>query len=157
MRVRLSVGVWVVVALVAVAAGWGRPEPAVVVVVLLGSLLVHELAHAVAARASGYDVDLVRLSTFGGQVRWSGPDPEPHVALRIAAAGPFASALLACAFAFGGDGPVALIGAWTNLFATVVDLLPVPGLDGWKIYREVIRDRRAASRSANHGCSTDQT
>ena len=139
-------------------AAVGPDDLAVLIAVVVVSLLLHEMAHAVTAWASGYDVDLVRLTMFGGEVRWSGPEPAPHVALRIAAAGPFASALMACAFVVGGgDGPVALSGAWVNLLGAGVNLLPVPGLDGWVIYREVMRDFRAASRSANHGCSTDQT
>lgn len=165
---RLSLGVWVVVALAVVAAGWGRPEVAALVAIGLGSLLAHEAAHAVAARLSGYSVDAVRLSLFGGEARWSGPDPAPHVAVRIAAAGPFASGVLACAFAAAGEGPLARAGASVNLLGAAANLLPVPGLDGWALLRgiiaarqdsarEVIRVRRAASRSANQGCSTDQT
>lgn len=154
---RLSPGVLGLAAVGALAAVRGDGTPAVLLGVVLGSLLAHELAHAAAARASGYSVDRVALSLFGGEARWSGPEPEPHVAVRIAAAGPFASGVLACALVAAGDGPVAQFGAWVNLLGAAANLLPVPGLDGWVLYREVIRDRRAARRSANQGCSTDQT
>jgi Zn-dependent protease len=154
---RLSPGVLGLLAAVGVAGAAGRTEAAALVLVVLGSLLLHEVAHALAARASGYDVDHVRLTLFGGEARWSGPEPAPHVAIRITAAGPFASGVLACAFAVGGDGPVAQFGAWVNLLGAGVNLLPVPGLDGWALYRDVMRDRSAASLSANQGWSTDQT
>ena len=58
---------------------------------LVGSVSLHELSHAVAARRAGMTVDFIRLSLLGGITAYSGPDPGPHVLRRIALAGPKAS------------------------------------------------------------------
>jgi Zn-dependent protease len=115
-----------------------------------GSLLAHELAHAVVAKASGYRVDGVTLSLLGGLTAWSGPAPPPHVAVRIAAAGPATSAVLACAFVglgtlAGGLTGVLWVGAAVNLFDALVNLLPVPTSDGRAIVRALRRPRRATT------------
>jgi Zn-dependent protease len=109
-----------------------------------GSLLAHELAHAVVARLSGYRVDGVTLSLLGGLTAWSGPAPSPHVAVRIAAAGPATSAVLACAFVglgtlTGGLTGVLWVGAAVNLFDALGNLLPVPTSDGRAIARALRR------------------
>jgi Zn-dependent protease len=121
-----------------------------VLAVVLGSLLAHELAHAVVARASGYRVDGVALSLLGGLTAWSGPAPPPHVAVRIAAAGPATSAVLACAFVGVGTltgelTGVLWVGAAVNLFDALVNLLPVPASDGRAIARALRRPRATAS------------
>jgi Zn-dependent protease len=130
--------------------GAGGARLALLLVIVGGSLLAHELAHAVVARAAGYRVDGVTLSLLGGVTAWSGPAPEAHVAVRIAAAGPATSAVLACAFvAVGGlagglDG-LLWLGAAVNLFDALVNLLPVPTSDGLAIARAVRRPRRATT------------
>jgi Zn-dependent protease len=137
----------------AVLAGLGGARGGRLVLILLvvgGSLLAHELAHAVVARRSGYRVDGVTLSLLGGLTAWSGPAPEPHVAVRIAAAGPATSAVLACAFVglgtlAGGLTGVLWVGAAVNLFDALVNLLPVPASDGRVIVRALRGPRRATA------------
>ena len=137
-----------VVAGVAAAALAGGPFGTLVLLLAVvgGSLLAHELAHAVVARRSGYRVDGVTLSLLGGVTAWSGPAPPPHVAVRIAAAGPATSAVLACAFVglgtlAGGLTGVLWVGAAVNLFDALVNLLPVPTSDGRAIARALRRPR----------------
>jgi Zn-dependent protease len=137
----------------AVVGGLGGAAGGRLVLVLAvvgGSLLAHELAHAVVAKASGYRVDGVTLSLLGGLTAWSGPAPPPHVAVRIAAAGPATSAVLACAFVglgtlAGGLTGVLWVGAAVNLFDALVNLLPVPTSDGRAIVRALRRPRRATT------------
>jgi Zn-dependent protease len=151
--VALSPGLALVLAAGVVGAALaGGPFGTLVVVLAVvgGSLLAHELAHAVVARLSGYRVDGVTLSLLGGLTAWSGPAPEPHVAVRIAAAGPATSALLACAFvglgaAAGGLTGVLWLGAAVNLFDALVNLLPVPTSDGRAIARALRRPRGATT------------
>jgi Zn-dependent protease len=151
--VALSPGLFVL-ALAAATAGvlgggpWGR---VVLLLALVGSsLLAHELAHAVVARRAGYRVDGITLSLLGGVTAWSGASPSPHVAVRIAAAGPATSAVLALAFVAAGeltgdlDG-VLLIGAAINLLDALVNLLPVPTSDGLAIARALRRPRPATT------------
>jgi Zn-dependent protease len=130
----------------AVLAGGPFGTLVLVLAVVGGSLLAHELAHAVVARASGYRVDGVTLSLLGGLTAWSGPAPSPHVAVRIAAAGPATSAILACAFVgagtlAGGLTGVLWMGAAVNLFDALVNLLPLPASDGRAIARALRRPR----------------
>jgi Zn-dependent protease len=134
----------------AVLAGGPFGTLLLVLAVVGGSLLAHELAHAVVARLSGYRVDGVTLSLLGGLTAWSGPAPPPHVAVRIAAAGPATSAVLACAFVglgtlSGGLTGVLWVGAAVNLFDALVNLLPVPTSDGRAIARALRRSAATTS------------
>ena len=137
------------VAAAALAGGpWGRLVLALAVVA--GSLLAHELAHALVARLSGYRVDGVTLSLLGGITAWSGPAPPPHVAVRIAAAGPATSAVLACAFVglgalVGGLTGILWLGAAVNLLDALLNLLPLPTSDGRTIARALRRPGRATA------------
>ncbi|MCI3948593.1 MAG: site-2 protease family protein [Acidimicrobiales bacterium] len=136
----------------AVLAGgpWGRLL--LVLAVVGGSLLAHEMAHAVVARLSGYRVDRVTLSLLGGLTAWWGPSPPPHVAVRIAAAGPATSAVLALAFVglgtlAGGLDGILWVGAAVNLFDALLNLLPLPASDGRTIARALRRPGAAATTS----------
>lgn len=108
---------------------------------LVGSVVLHELSHAVAARRAGMTVDFVRLSLFGGITAYSGPDPGPHVLRHIALAGPkasFAAAgvcllVLVAESATGWRSAVGSVAAWGlqfNLVLGAVNLLPFGSLDG---------------------------
>lgn len=57
-------------------------------VMLLASLLAHELAHAVVARRAGVSVESVTLWLFGGVTALGGEAKTPKAAFRIAFAGP---------------------------------------------------------------------
>lgn len=107
------------------------------VAVVAVALLAHELAHAAAARHHGYEVHDVTLTFFGGSTRWSGLPPSPHVAVQVAAAGPAASATLACLSVLLGGldavAPLAALSAWVNVANAVVNLVPLPGTDGGRI------------------------
>jgi Zn-dependent protease len=151
--VSLSPGLFVL-ALAAATAGllgggaWAR---ILLLLVLVGtSLLAHELAHAVVARRAGYRVDGITLSLLGGVTAWSGEAPSPHVAVRIAAAGPATSAVLALAFVAAGEltgdlGGVLQVGAAVNLLDALVNLLPLPTSDGLAIARALRRPRPATT------------
>ena len=144
----LAVGVAGLTAAVLAGGPWSRLL--LVLAVVGGSLLAHELAHAVVARLSGYRVDGVTLSLLGGLTAWSGPSPPPHVAVRIAAAGPATSAVLALAFVglgtlAGGLSGVLWIGAAVNVFDALVNLLPLPASDGRAIARALRRPGRATT------------
>jgi Zn-dependent protease len=142
------------VAVAGASAAWlvgGRVWSLLAGAVVVGaSLLTHELAHAVVARYEGYRVDGIVLSLLGGVTAWSGPSPPPHVAVRVAAAGPATSAVLACGFvglgslAGGLDGLLA-VGAVVNLLDALVNLLPLPTSDGREIARALRRTRPATS------------
>lgn len=109
------------------------------------SVLIHELAHALAARLEGVDVLEIILHPFGGLARL-GHEPEtPRAEFRIAAAGPAASFGLALIFlalmsaANGAGVPVVgyslLLLASFNFLIGVFNLFPGYPLDGGRLLR----------------------
>src|ERR1700730_5736268 len=70
----------------------------VTVLVFFGSILFHELGHALAARRHGNDVTQIDLFLFGGMARMSRDARTPREEFQIAAAGPLATLVfvLAC-------------------------------------------------------------
>src|SRR5690348_911923 len=63
----------------------------ITVLVLFGSLIVHELGHALVARAHGIDVRRIDLFLFGGLTQMSRDAATPGEDFQIAAAGPAAT------------------------------------------------------------------
>lgn len=117
---------------------------AVGALLFLGSLLAHEVAHAVVARRNGVTVVGITLWMLGGFAQFDDDPKTPGAEFRITAAGPATSIGLAAAFigaSFGLDtigAPqlyVSLFG-WLgviNGFLGVFNLLPGAPLDGGRI------------------------
>lgn len=136
-------------------------------VVLLASLLAHELAHAIVARRAGVRVVDVTLWLFGGVTRLGGAARTPGTALRIAIAGPATSLVLAALFfAAGaecrtlGAGAIVVAVAWwlagINGLLGLFNLLPGAPLDGGQVLRAWLWRRhgdpaRAALSAARAG------
>ena len=124
------------------------------VIVLLGSMVAHELAHSIMARRYGLRVPAT-VGFFGGlrHGRAFRPGsaselelPSPRAQWRVAAAGPLASLLLgvlaaAAAVTLSAFGAgllpvaVATAAAWINGLLAVANLVPGAGLDGGRIVR----------------------
>ena len=130
---------------------------------ILFSVVVHEVAHALAARALGVPVQHIMLTWYGGYARfWVGPSSRIQE-VGIALAGPFSNlALAAIALALlellppvtnmSGDGTQILITfheispleyalramAWTNVGLGVFNLLPGLPLDGGHVLRSML-------------------
>src|SRR5688572_14226769 len=113
-----------------------------------GSVLVHELAHAVVAQARGIRVQDITLFLFGGATRARVESRAPADEFLIALVGPLTSGLLAGLFgivaSLGRDvlsAPLAgTLGylAWTNLILAVFNLVPGFPLDGGRLLRAAI-------------------
>lgn len=112
--------------------------------VLLASLLAHEVTHAIVARRAGIPVSDVTLWLFGGVTRLGGEAKTPGTEFRVAAAGPAVSLTLAGVFALLAEGfhlvgvaSVAVAVAWwlsgINLLLGLFNLLPGAPLDGGRI------------------------
>jgi Zn-dependent protease len=133
----------------------------ITVLVLFGSLIVHELGHAVAARRQGIAVDRIELFLFGGFTQMSRDAMSPGEDFKIAAAGPLATfgfvlLCLAIDLAIVGphrlvhaaelDGavkitPVLLALSWLlfwNVLLLVFNLIPAFPLDGGRIARAIV-------------------
>jgi Zn-dependent protease/CBS domain-containing protein len=117
-------------------------------VLFFGSVLVHELAHALVARARGIRVQDITLFLFGGATRARVDSRGPGDEFLIALVGPLTSGLLAGLF-----GTVATLGrdvlstplagtlgylAWTNLVLAAFNLVPGFPLDGGRLLRSAI-------------------
>ncbi len=136
-------------------------------VVLLASLLAHELTHAIVARREGVKVLGVKLWLFGGIARLGGEAKTPGTDFRIAVSGPAMSLALAAVFAgvaaalrAVGTADVVVAVAWwlagINLMIGLFNLLPGAPLDGGRILRAFLWRRhgdtvRAAVGAARAG------
>ena len=117
-------------------------------VLFFGSVLVHELAHALVAQARGIRVQDITLFLFGGATRARVESRGPGDEFLIALVGPLTSGLLAALFGIiaglGGDSlsrPLAgTFGylAWTNLLLAAFNLVPGFPLDGGRLLRAAI-------------------
>jgi Zn-dependent protease/CBS domain-containing protein len=135
--------------------------------ILLGSLLAHELTHAILARRAGVKVFDVTLWLFGGVTRLGGEAKTPREAFRIAVSGPLMSLTLAAVFggaAYGlgmlGVAHIVLGVAWwlagINLLLGLFNLLPGAPLDGGRVLKAYLWRRhgdpvRAAIGAARAG------
>jgi len=138
-----------------------------VVVVLLGSMVAHELAHSIMALRYGLSVP-VTVGLFGGlrHGRALQPGstaeqelPSPGAQWRVAAAGPLTSLVLGLVGVAGavflpilGAGllaaSVAAAAAWINGLLAVANLIPGAGLDGGRIVRALAWARSGDSTRA---------
>jgi Zn-dependent protease len=140
-----------------------------------GSIVLHELGHALAARREGIEVTGIDLFLFGGVMKMSQDTRTPGQELRVSAAGPVVTALVALAlFGIGvvvmgpgafldgallrGGAPSDVFELWLsflvsmNVLLLVFNLVPAFPLDGGRIARaiawRVTGDRTRATRMA---------
>lgn len=125
-----------------------------------GSVLVHEGAHAVTARALGLEVGGITLVFWGGFTETRADRRGPKGEFLVSAAGPFSSLVLAGLF-FAGSRVVAdpLLAemfdylAWVNGFLAVLNALPGLPLDGGRVLLAIIwkatGNRASAVRAAS--------
>ena len=139
-----------------------------------GSILLHEMGHAIVALREGIGITDITLWLFGGVARMSRDTDSPGAEFRIAVAGPVVTLLiavgcLAAGFAIGGEGfwdalrfdqqagvsgALAFL-AWIaslNVLLLGFNLIPAFPLDGGRIARaiawRITGDRRRATRIA---------
>jgi Zn-dependent protease len=145
-------------------ADQGEVEPYVLAVAsalaFFGSILLHELGHAVVAMRNGIPISEITLWLFGGVARMTRDADSPGTEFRIAAAGPLVTltiAVVCVAVGIAGagpddfrdamlvqdtaatSGPLALL-AWLasiNLLVLLFNLIPAFPLDGGRIARAV--------------------
>jgi Zn-dependent protease/CBS domain-containing protein len=130
-------------------SGAGAVGLAIVSAVLFfGSVLVHELAHALVSQARGIRVQDITLFLFGGATRARVESRGPGDEFLVALVGPLTSGLLAGLFGIvaglGGEvlsrplaGTFGYL-AWTNLLLAAFNLVPGFPLDGGRLLRSAI-------------------
>lgn len=124
-------------------------------VLLYGSVFVHELSHAVTARAFHLPVRSVTLHVLGGETAIEREAPTPGREFLIAFAGPLVNlvlaglGLLAHALLPLPDVALLLVEALTfaNLLVGVFNLLPGLPLDGGRLVRAAVWKATGRSRS----------
>lgn len=112
----------------------------------LGSVVAHELAHALVARGLGLEVTEVSVLHVGGMTRLAREPSEPRDEALIAAAGPAVNILLAGGLLLVGValGPTTTAGglwvflAYLNGTLGVFNLLPGHPLDGGALVRSAV-------------------
>jgi Zn-dependent protease len=140
-----------------------------------GSILLHELGHAVAAQRNGIGITSIELWIFGGIARMDREAETPGAELKVALAGPLVTLLIFLALTVGGilgaglgafedaavfdssagvSGLLAMV-AWLatiNLLLLIFNLLPAFPMDGGRVARAIAwwrtGDRTSATRFA---------
>jgi Zn-dependent protease/CBS domain-containing protein len=110
------------------------------------SILLHELGHSVVALKSGIAIRSITLFIFGGVARLERDPPDGRTELRMAAAGPAVSLVLAGLFlAAGSLAPpggtpwaVARYLSVINLVVAAFNLVPAFPLDGGRLLRGLL-------------------
>jgi Zn-dependent protease len=162
-RVHLSLIV-IYLVLVSQLGVWGVPAG----LLLSGSVLAHELGHALVAQRFGIPIARIDLHLFGGTAMMERVPERPREELLVALAGPLVSLLL------GGSGLALLLAdgglelaaptsaetllpffAATNLGMAAFNLLPALPMDGGRVLRALlamrlgmVRGTRIAARVA---------
>lgn len=113
----------------------------VIVCLAFGSVLLHELGHAIVARRLGVHVSGIELGFFGGAAKMVQLPRTANHELAIAAAGPAVSLML------GGAGlglaalthiPLFAMIGWINLVIAGFNLIPALPMDGGRILRALL-------------------
>jgi len=130
---------------------------------LFASVLAHELAHAVMARAEGLGTGNITLYMFGGLASLNGQPAQPSSEFKIAVVGPAASFLIGTIFflantifvndiTHGAIGQVLRHLGLVNWFLAGFNILPGLPLDGGRVLRAALwrynKNFRAATQIA---------
>jgi Zn-dependent protease/CBS domain-containing protein len=128
----------------------------IVFALIVVSLLLHELGHALQARREGLETEGINLWLFGGVAQIKGGFPSAGAEFRIAIAGPLVSLALGILFVLVAgvaglpnaiDGVAAWLG-YTNLILLAFNLLPALPLDGGRVLRAALWHARGDLRWA---------
>jgi Zn-dependent protease len=144
-------------------------------VAFFGSIVLHELGHAIAAVRNGIGISGIQLWIFGGMARMDREADSPGTELKVALAGPLVTLAIVVVLTLGGiaavgaeefrdavfvqsdsgaSGLIALTGwlAFINALVLVFNLLPAFPMDGGRVARAIAwrktGDRTAATRFA---------
>jgi Zn-dependent protease len=119
---------------------------------VFGSVLLHELGHALMARRYGIETRKIILSPIGGLAQLEGMPSNPRQELLVALAGPAVNFVLAAILWMVGHGTsvVATYGLieglmWANLTLGLFNLVPAFPMDGGRALRAFL-----ATRMGNH-------
>ena len=134
---------------------WAYVAGLVFAVILYGSVLLHEAAHAVMARHYGYPVGAITLSFLGGATAVESEARRPRDEFWIAVVGPLTSLAVGAVglalLLLEPDGLLLLAVrglAGANLLVGVLNLVPGLPLDGGRVLKSAVW---AATRNVHRG------
>jgi Zn-dependent protease len=113
----------------------------------VASLYLHELAHALMARAFGIPVRTISLFLLGGMAHITRESPSPRAEFLIAVVGPAASLAIGILGALLGwtlrdiSPPLSALGLWLasmNIPLAIFNLVPAFPLDGGRVLRAML-------------------
>ncbi|WP_454043729.1 site-2 protease family protein [Cellulosimicrobium sp. Marseille-Q8652] len=118
----------------------------VFVLLLFGSVFLHEVAHALVARARGQHVTELAVTLWGGHTAYSGTSARPLDGFLISVVGPLTNLALAVVFwlsfqamdVFSVPALLLYAGAFSNAFVGFFNLLPGLPLDGGQILEAAV-------------------
>lgn len=116
---------------------------------LFGSILVHELMHAITAQKLRVPIAGITLFALGGVAEMQEEPPSPSAEFKIAIVGPLASMVLALVFwvllqvldteGMGGTFAAVVVYLVTlNVVVAIFNMLPAFPLDGGRVLRSII-------------------
>jgi Zn-dependent protease len=116
------------------------------VLLLFASVFLHEVAHALVARARGQHVTELAVTLWGGHTAYSGTSARPLDGFLISVVGPLTNLALAGAFwlafqtqaTFSVPALLLYAGAFSNAFVGFFNLLPGLPLDGGQILESAV-------------------
>jgi len=139
----------------ALIALWSGPSGILLTVAmtvgLFGSVVLHELGHALAARRYGIDTAHITLYPFGGVAAIKDMPRNPGAEFVIALAGPLVNGAL-----FVGLTPLWLMTGWSwlgylmiiNLGMGLFNLIPAFPMDGGRIFRAALASQMGWTRAS---------
>lgn len=126
------------------------------ILAVFGSVLLHEIGHALAARHYGIPTLDITLYPIGGVAKLARMPTNPRQEIVIALAGPIVNLVIAGGLALGialsgaAAGAGAAIGGdfvarllWTNVVLAVFNLLPAFPMDGGRVLRAALSFARS--------------
>jgi len=116
-------------------------------IAVFGSVLLHELGHALVARRWGVPTRHILLTPIGGVASIEGMPRAPRAELQVALAGPAVNLVIAAVLALVGSTTGAsmfgLVDAlmWANLSLALFNLIPAFPMDGGRALRAILAGR----------------
>jgi Zn-dependent protease len=118
----------------------------VATLLFFGSLLLHELAHSLVARARGLRVESITLFVFGGVSNIAHEPTSAWEEFLVAVVGPVTSLVLAAVYWQIGQlvAPASTVAAmaeylvYANLALGLFNLLPAYPLDGGRVFQSIV-------------------
>ena len=135
---------------------WAYPVAFAYALLLLFSVFIHELAHAVTAKMFGWTTHKIVLNLWGGHTEFDFSKATPGKALMVAFAGPIANFVLAGLgwlvktaipspttadqITMGGSIALLLVNIfiWANLLIGLFNVLPGSPLDGGRLVESIV-------------------